>query len=88
MVFATAKSRPSAPVVMANIGGSMIGEASQNAMTALSGAPMARSAAMKGMTSQEQKGDRPPTSEARMTIRTGAPVKARATTPSAPDAFR
>ena len=88
MVFATAKSRPSAPVVMANIGGSISGDASQKAMTADSGAPIARSAAMKGMTSQEQKGDSPPTSEARMTMRIGAPVKARATTPSAPDAFR
>jgi len=37
----------------------MIGEASQKAMTAESGTPIASSAAISGMTPQEQKGDNP-----------------------------
>ena len=38
--LATAKSQPMVPEVMRNIAGSMIGEASQKAMTAPSGAPV------------------------------------------------
>ena len=64
--------------------GSITGEANQNAMTAESGTPMARSAAISGITPQEQKGDRPPKAAATRIISTGAPVKARAISPSAP----
>ena len=59
-VFATAKPAPSTPVVRMNIDGSMIGEASQNAMTALNGTPMASRAAMSGITPHEQNGDSAP----------------------------
>ena len=88
IVLASAKSNPSVPEVIANIAGSMRGEASQKAMTAPSGAPTASSAAMKGMTSQEQKGDNPPNRAARTIMRAGLPSNALARRVSAPEAFR
>ena len=45
-VFATANPVPSVPAVIRNIAGSISGEASQNAITADSGAPTASSAEM------------------------------------------
>ena len=62
----------------------MTGEASQKAMTADKGTPMASSAAISGITPQEQKGDTAPASAARRIISAGAPVKARAIRLSAP----
>ena len=66
----------------------MSGEDSQNAMIAESGAPTASRAAMKGMTSQEQKGARPPNSAASTIMRVSRPSKARATSAAAPVALR
>ena len=48
---------------------------------------MARSAAISGITPQEQKGEMPPASAPSPIIRTGAPVKALAIRLSAPVAF-
>ncbi len=62
----------------------MIGDASQNAMTADSGIPIDRSAAISGITPQEQNGDKPPASAPKAIIRSGEPVKAFATRLSAP----
>lgn len=62
----------------------MIGDASQNAMTAERGTPIASSAAINGMTPQEQNGDNPPASAPNNIINTGAPVKAFAIRLSAP----
>ena len=56
-----------------NIGGSIMGEDNQNAMTAEIGVPAASNAAMKGMTSQEQNGARPPTSDANTIMRSSFP---------------
>ena len=84
MVLATANSTPRTPVVNTNIDGSMTGEASQKAMTADRGTPIASSAAIKGITPHEQKGDTPPASAAMAIITAGDPVKARAISPSAP----
>jgi hypothetical protein len=70
--------------VSTNIDGSIRGEASQNAMTGASGTPMARSAAISGITPQEQKGESAPASAPIAIIAAGAPVKARAISPSAP----
>jgi hypothetical protein len=53
-------------------------------MTADSGTPIARSAAISGMTPQEQKGESPPASAASTIMRSGEPVKARAIRLSAP----
>src|SRR6056297_782158 len=72
-VLATAKSNPSPLAVIANIAGSMSGEASQNAITAESGAPAAKRAATKGITWHEQNGDRPPTSAPKTIIRVSRP---------------
>ena len=72
---------------LSRIGGSIKGEDSQNAMTADSGAPTASSPAMKGMTSQEQKGASPPNSAANRIMRVSLPSNARATKASAPLAF-
>jgi hypothetical protein len=47
----------------------MIGEASQNAITADSGTPIASSAAIKGITPHEQNGESAPTSAAGTIIR-------------------
>ena len=62
----------------------MIGEASQKAMTADKGTPIARSAAISGITPQEQKGDKPPARAPRAIIISGAPVNALAIRLSAP----
>src|SRR3546814_11542178 len=69
-VLAMANSLPSTPAVSTNMEGSMTGEASQKAMTADSGTPMASSAAIRGMTPQEQKGESPPARAASTTITT------------------
>ena len=60
---AAAKPVPSVPAVIRNIAGSISGDASQNAITADNGAPTASSAAMNGITSQEQNGASPPTAQ-------------------------
>ena len=70
-----------------NMPGSMIGEASQKAMTAESGTPSASIAATKGMTWHEQKGESPPRSAAIRIIRPSRPVKAFESSVSAPLAF-
>ncbi|SDB43470.1 hypothetical protein SAMN02982931_03267 [Bauldia litoralis] len=72
---------------MNSVGGSISGEASQKAMTADRGAPTASSPAMKGMTSQEQKGASPPKAAATKIIRVSRPLKALPTTVSAPAAL-
>ena len=64
----------------------MTGEASQKAMTADNGTPMARRAAMSGITPQEQKGDSPPIAAANAIINSGDPVNAAAIRLSAPEA--
>ena len=84
MVLAMANSRPSTPVVSTNIEGSMTGDASQKAMTAESGTPITKSAAISGITPQEQKGDKPPAAAAIRIMTAGEPVNARAIKPSAP----
>jgi hypothetical protein len=86
-VLATAKCSPSTPEVRTNIAGSMTGEASQNAMTGPSGTPMASSAAISGMTPQEQNGDSAPNAAASTIMVTGRPVKALAIRLSAPAAL-
>ena len=83
-VLAKANSMSSTPAVRKNMEGSMIGEASQNAMTAESGTPIARSAAIRGMTPQEQKGESPPASAPSPIISSGAPTNAFAMRLSAP----
>ena len=87
-VLASANSIPSVPDVIANMAGSISGEASQKAMTAESGAPIASKAAMNGMTSQEQNGDKPPSNAANRIMRSSCPMKARASRFSAPVALR
>lgn len=82
--MAKANSKSSTPAVSKNIDGSMIGEASQKAITAESVTPIIRSAVIKGITPQEQNGDRPSASALRSTTRRGAPVKALAIRLSAP----
>ena len=79
---------PSVPAVIRNIAGSIKGEASQNAMTADKGAPTASKAAMKGMTSQEQNGESPPSSAAMPIMRSSRPSNALAKSASAPVALR
>ena len=62
----------------------MIGEASQKAITAESGTPIANRAAISGITPQEQKGEMPPASAPSPIINRGVPVKALAIRLSAP----
>lgn len=62
----------------------MSGEASQKAMTADNGTPIASRAAIRGITPQEQNGETPPANAASPIISSGAPVKARAIRLSAP----
>ena len=83
-VFAIAKSRLSVPAVNANIVGSIKGEASQNAITAGTGTPIARSAAIKGITPQEQNGDIPPNNAAKTIMMDIRPWNAFAMRLSAP----
>ena len=83
-VFATANPVPSVPAVIRNMAGSISGEASQNAITADSGAPTASRAEMNGITSQEQNGAKPPTSAPSTIIRDSRPVNARLSSASAP----
>ena len=87
-VFATAKFHPKVPEVIKNIAGSISGDANQNAITAPKGAPNASNAAIKGITSQEQKGDNPPRNAAITTMRIGFPSNARVSRFSAPVALR
>ena len=88
IVFPIAKSQPSVPLVIKNMAGSIKGEDSQNAITALNGAPIARSAAINGITSHEQKGDKPPKKAAKMIILNCGPEKAFDNKFSAPVAFK
>ena len=69
---------------MKNIDGSISGEASQNAITGASGTPVASSAAITGMTPQEQNGDSAPIRLATTIMTAGRPVNARAIRFSAP----
>ena len=62
----------------------MTGDASQNAMTAESGTPIASSAAINGMTPHEQNGDSPPKIAAIRIIVIGEPENMRAIRLSAP----
>ena len=73
--------------MISTVGGSMRGEDSQKAMMAESGTPAASSPAMKGITSQEQKGASPPNRAASTIMRVSRPSKARATRVSAPVAL-
>ena len=73
--------------MISSVGGSISGEDRQKAITAESGAPTASSPAMNGMTSQEQKGARPPNRAASRIMRPVRPSKARAIAASAPAAF-
>ena len=84
MVLPAAKSVPSVPSVSTNMDGSISGEDSQNAITAGSGTPMLSRAAIRGITPQEQKGERPPMSADATIIMTTWPLKARAIRLSAP----
>ena len=72
-VLAMAKSNPKVPDVIKNIAGSIKGEANQKAITAERGAPATKSAAINGITSQEQKGETPPSTAARKIIRVSRP---------------
>ena len=72
---------------MANIDGSISGEASQKAITGASGTPEARRAAMMGMTPHEQNGDSAPIRLAKTTIISARPEKALAIRFSAPVAL-
>ena len=78
---------PSVPAVTRNIAGSISGDASQNAITADSGAPTASRAAMNGITSQEQNGASPPTSAPMAIMCNSDPVNALLNSASAPVAF-
>ena len=62
----------------------MTGEASQKAITADKGTPMDKSAAISGITPQEQKGDSAPKAAATAIIVRGDPTKTRAIRLSAP----
>ena len=88
MALAIAKSHPSVPEVIKNIAGSIKGDASQNAITALSGIPSTNKAAMKGITSQEQNGDSPPQQSGKDNHLKFAAHKTLAIKVSAPDALR
>ncbi len=74
-------------MVTTNIDGSMIGEASQNAITAGNGTPIASSAAISGITPHEQNGDRPPNSAANTIIVEIRPWNTLAISASAPVAL-
>ena len=67
-----------------NCEGSINGEASQNAITGASGTPVASSAAITGMTPQEQNGESAPIRLAKTIMISARPVKARAIRFSAP----
>ena len=73
IVLAVAKINPNSPIVIKKHDGSIKVEASHNAITADNGAPATNNAAMKGITSQEQKGASPPTMEAKTIIFTSFP---------------
>ena len=68
IVLATAKINPNSPTLIKKGDGSINGKDSQNAITANNGGPATNNAAMKGITSQEQKGDRLTTMEAKTII--------------------
>jgi hypothetical protein len=73
IALAIAKINPNSPTVIKKDDGSINGEDSHNAVTADNGAPATNNAAMKGITSQEQKGASPPTMEAKTIIFTSFP---------------
>ena len=66
--LATAKINPNSPTVTKKGDGSINGEDSHNAITADNGGPATNNAAMKGITSQEQKWDRLTTMDAKTII--------------------
>ena len=73
IVLAIAKINPNSPTVIKKHDESINGEDSHNAITADNGAPTSNNAAMKGITSQEQKGASPPTMEVKTIIFTSFP---------------
>ena len=68
IVLATAKINPNSPTVVKKGDASINAQDSHNAITADNGVPATNNAAMKGITSQEQKGDRLTTMEAKTII--------------------
>jgi hypothetical protein len=66
---ATAKGQPSIPTESAKISGSIVGEATQKAITGVRGTPATRSPATSGTTVHEQKGLKAPTAVASSTAK-------------------
>lgn len=82
--FAVANFPPRIQAVTANIEGSTIGEARQNAITAERETPMRSNAAMRGTTPHEHRGDMPPAIVASTIINPGEPLNALAISPLRP----
>ena len=83
----TAKFHPMVPTLKKKISRSMEGEAIQKDMTGAKGTPLINRAAMTGITPQEQKGLKAPTTVARKMAAIGPASKARFTYLEAPDIF-
>ena len=83
----TAKFQPMVPTLKKKISGSMEGDAIQKDMTGAKGTPLINSAAMIGITPQEQKGLKAPTTVARRIAAIGPASKARFIYLEAPDIF-
>ena len=66
-------SSPRVPAVTKNIDGYIKREESQKAITGAKGTPMLKSAAINGITPQEQNGESPPISEAKRIITDSLP---------------
>ena len=83
-VLPTAKLTPSVATVVASIAGSVIGDASQKAMTGANGIPAASKPAIKGNIVMPQTGVIAPIAEATITVGKSLPSNARAIWASAP----
>ncbi len=83
----TANSQPIVETLRKKISGSMDGEASQKDITGAIGTPLISKADMIGITPQEQKGLKAPTSVAAKIAMTGLPVRALFMYLDAPDSF-
>ena len=83
----TAKFHPMVPTLKKKISGSIEGDAIQKDMTGAKGTPLISSAAMTGITPQEQKGLNAPTMVARRMAVIGLASKARFIYLEAPDIF-
>ena len=70
-----AKFHPMVPTLKKKISGSMEGDAIQNDITGANGTPLISSAAMTGMTPQEQKGLKAPTAVASRMAATGPAIR-------------